>query len=66
MHLSDAGLALKVFELGEKVLPEFEAVVADLQKGAHGQRPTIKAIWPDIKAALDAAINDTPIGDIKV
>ena len=66
MHLNDVGVALKVFEIGEKVLPEFEDVLAEMQKDADGHRPTLKQAWPHIKAALDATINETPVGDIRV
>ena len=66
MHLNDVAVAIKAVELGEKVLPEIEEVIAEIQTKAGGPRPTLKALWPHIKAALDSAINDTPIGDIHI
>lgn len=66
MHLNDVAVAIKAVELGEKVLPEIEEVISEIQTKDGGKRPTLKAVWPHIKAALDTAINDTPVGEIHV
>lgn len=67
MHLHDAELALKVFEIGEKVLPEVEGIIDELQESGHsGERPTLLQLWPHIRAALDAAVKTTPLGNIHV
>ena len=66
MHLNDIEVAIKAVELGEKVLPEIESVIAQIQTADGGKRPTLKQIWPHIEKALDTAINDTPVGEIHV
>ena len=65
MHLKEIEIGLKVMEAAEAVLPDVEKVVETVE-AADGGRPALKEVWPAIKAALDTAIDHTPVGEIRV
>ena len=65
MHLKEIEIGLKLMEVADAVLPDVEAVVETIET-ADGGRPPLKDVWPKLEKAIDKAVNETPVGEIRV
>ena len=64
--------SLQALRLGNTILHVIEEVEPEVAKAieavvpADGHKPILREAWPAIRAAMDDAIDKTPIGEIKI